>query len=68
MVRSYTRKSTPRPVPEVRPGRKRISLDIPTALSDMVRDAADINNCTMTVYIIRALRDRLRKEGIEENE
>jgi hypothetical protein len=66
MVRSYRKRKTQKVAIEIRPGRKRISLDVPTVLHDMLLDATFINNCTMTVYIIRALRDRLRREGIED--
>ena len=66
MVRNYKKKTVQPIPPEHRPGRKRISLDIPTVLHNMLLDAADINNCTITMYVIRALRERLRREGIED--
>ena len=65
MVRKYKKKIVQPVPPEHRIGRKRISLDIPTSLHDMVLHACDINNCTITMYVIRSLRDRIKREGIE---
>jgi hypothetical protein len=65
MTRKYTRRSLTLKLTELRPGRKRISVDIPTSLHELLWEASERNNCTITVYVIRSLRDRLKKEGID---
>lgn len=65
MIRKYSKKMV-QPIPqEMRPGRKRICVDIPTTLHDLMLEASERSNCTITMYVIRSLRDRLKKEGIE---
>lgn len=65
MVRMYKKKIEQIIPKESRVGRKRISLDIPTPLHNMLLEGAQQSNCTITMYVIRSLRDRLKMEGIE---
>ena len=66
MIRKYNKKIVQVIPRELRPGRKRISVDIPTSLHDQVLKASERSNCTITMYVIRSLRDRLSKEGISD--
>lgn len=65
-IRTYSRrKGLPGPK-EQRHGRKRISADIPTWLHKLVSEASERSNITITMYLIRSLKDRLKKEGIDD--
>lgn len=46
----------------MRPGRKRINLDIPQEVYNQVKETCDQRMCTLTKYIIRALIEALKKE------
>jgi hypothetical protein len=46
----------------MRNGRKRICIDIPQEVYDLVKESCDRRMCTLTKYIIRALIEALKKE------
>lgn len=49
-----------------RPGRKRISLDIPDELYEEVEKQIKKRNCTITRWILGALIQRIREEKYYE--
>lgn len=67
MVRSYKRRKVQQGIKELRPGRRRMSLDIPSTLYKKTQEGAERSNVTLTMYVIRSLRDRLKKEGIADD-
>jgi hypothetical protein len=48
---------------EERFGRKRLSVDIPTAIYKNMKISTVNRNCTITKWVIRAIIDRLKKEA-----
>lgn len=49
-----------------RPGRKRISLDIPDELYEEIERQVKKRNCTLTKWILVALIQRIREEKYYE--
>lgn len=47
---------------EKRTGRKRLSVDIPTAIHNAIAQEAVFNNCTVTSYVLRALIAQLKRD------
>jgi len=45
-----------------RPGRKRVSVDVPIHLWIAAKESADRRNITMTRWLIRAIYGRLKQE------
>jgi len=47
---------------EKRPGRKRLTVDIPTIIFNAVAKEVIESNSTLTKYVLRALIEQLRKD------
>ncbi len=47
---------------EKRPYRKRLSIDIPTAIHDRVKVLSTVHNCTVTKIVLRALIEMINRE------
>ena len=50
-----------------RTNRKRLSVDLPIKLFEMIKNASYDNHCTITKYVITALMHKLQLEGRHKN-
>lgn len=46
----------------MRPGRKRLSMDIPNGIHRRIKEKTKERNCTLTRWILMAIIERLKKE------
>lgn len=49
-----------------RPGRKRLSMDIPLELNERLEKGAKLRNITITKYVLQAIMEKLRNEQYYE--
>jgi uncharacterized protein (DUF1778 family) len=49
-----------------RPGRKRLSMDIPLELNARLEKGAKLRNITITKYVLQAIMEKLRNEQYYE--
>lgn len=47
---------------ERRPHRRRISMDIPTEVHRKIKQLSAHHNCTMTVFLMRLIMDKIKQE------
>ena len=45
-----------------RKGRRRLAVDIPISMHDKIKELARMRNCTMTIWIMRALTIKIKSE------
>ena len=51
-----------------RPNRKRLAVDLPNKLFEMVKEACDLHGCTITKYVIASLMKNLKTGEIKIND
>jgi hypothetical protein len=53
---------------EVRKGRHRLSIDIPSIMHQELKRQAITYNCTITKYVLKALVEKMKRERNEREE